>query len=303
MSRDFEEAERRYEDAVAGRYNDDYHQSAIHRYHDDQFTDWVAEVARENLRVVDLGCGPASLWHYWKQKLPTPRSLTGIDFSEGMVAECRRLHPEDDFRVGSALEIPLEDGTVDLLIISSVLHHIPDEHLEAAFAECSRVLDEHGVLVGREPVGVHRLGDEPGWFSGAVMAFRHMVYRLTRTIAYPEPDVGPHHHAYVPRVFADALEKLFRPSGFEFRFPVSSYVANCDDGRVLRLVRFLEERIGHMGGQEFFYQAHKNYSDVAEVAHCALQAIEENECGEIDKAEFLALLQCASEILERELED
>lgn len=298
--RDFEQCECLYENAIAKRYNRDYHQPPIMEIHDKDFACFVAENYQQGDRVLDLGCGPASLWPLWKEYLPEPASLIGVDLSEEMIKECKRLFPEGNFKIGSVFEIPLESGSVDLIIASSILHHIPDEHLSDALKEMNRVLDEHGKIVGREPVSKGRLGDTPGWLSGALMSFRHLAYRLTHTREYPEPEVGSHHHAYHPEEFMNTLKQTFLPKGISFRYPVSSYVLRCNHPLVIKIVNFLDRVIDHRGGHEFYYVATKNYCDASDVAYCVEQELKNNTIP-INKKEFLALLQKAAEIIEKEL--
>jgi len=299
--KDFEKKEIIYENAIAGRYNRDYHQSVIMRRFDDEFANFAAQHYKKGDRVLDLGCGAASLWGLWKERLPEPARLIGVDLSKGMVEECRKAHPEDDFRIGSVFKIPLESGSVDLLIASSVLHHVPDKHLPEALAEISRVLDEHGTLVGREPLSSHRLADEAGWFSGAIMAFRHMVFRLTHTREYPEPAIGEHHHAYDPSEFIAAISKTFAPKGISLMFPFSGYVGRCDDALVAKISAVLDGEVGNLKGHILHYAAAKNYNDAADVKRFVEYDLNENTRPLKNKAEFMALLDKAAEILEREL--
>lgn len=298
--KDFEKTERSYGDAIAGSYNRDYHGYPLMQAHDEDFASFVAQYYHPGDRVLDLGCGSASLWHLWKENLEDPGSLIGVDLSERMIDECKRLFPQGVFRVGSVFEIPVETGGIDLIIASSVLHHIPDEHLADALKEMDRVLDEHGTIVGREPVSKGRLGDSPGWFSGALMSFRHMVCRLTHTREYPEPEIGDHHHAYNPKKFINMLKGSFSPKGISFRHPVSSYVLRCNHSLVTKIVNFLDNSIGHRGGHEFYYIASKNYCDATDVAYCIEQELKNNRelCS---KKEFLALMQKAAEIIEKEI--
>ena len=68
-----------------------------------------------------------------------------------MIALARAKYPAGEFHVARAHDLPFEAGSFDVVIASSVLHHIPDSHLDDAFREINRVLDEHGRLVGRDP--------------------------------------------------------------------------------------------------------------------------------------------------------
>ncbi|MCC5635729.1 class I SAM-dependent methyltransferase [Nostoc sp. CHAB 5844] len=300
---DFEEQERLYENVIASRYNRDYHSYPIMKNHDRNFASFVAQYYRQGDRVLDLGCGPASLWHLWKELLPSPDFIIGVDISEGMISECQKMYPEDNynFKVGSALDIPVESGSIDLVIVSSILHHIPDEYLPQVFQEMNRVLDEHGTIVGREPVSQGKLGDQPGWFSGALMSFRHLVYRLTHTREYPEPAIGSYHHAYVPMEFMQILKQFFSPKSLLFRHPISSLVSRCDYPLVEKIVYLLDKSLNHYGGHEFYYVATKNYTDAEDVAYCIQQELL-TEFTADQKVEFMALLQKASEILEKELD-
>ena len=189
MSDNYEELERQYEDRIAGRYNNDYHGTPIAKWHDENFASFVAKYYTEGDRILDLGCGPASLWRALRLKLPSPGLLVGVDLSSRMIEEAKILFPHGDFRVGSMFEIPAESGSFDIVIVSSAFHHLPDERLHQALREIYRVLDEHGILIGREPLRSGRVGDRGGWISGALMALRHLSYRLTHTREYPRPSV------------------------------------------------------------------------------------------------------------------
>src|SRR5690348_3196283 len=138
---DFELRERADEDIAAPNYHALYHGSPIAEYWDDDFLSFVEGSYSEGDRVLDLGCGPGSLWSRWSQ-LAAPGRLVGVDISPGMIDEAHKRHPEGEFRVARAHELPFPDGSFDLVIASAVLHHIPTDHLHGAFAEIERVLDE-----------------------------------------------------------------------------------------------------------------------------------------------------------------
>jgi ubiquinone/menaquinone biosynthesis C-methylase UbiE len=297
--RDFEVQEIAYEDAMAERYDRDYHEPVIMRRHTRDFAEFVSGHFKPGDRVLDLGCGPGSLWSHWTTRLAGHGGLIGVDIAPRMVAQARKKFPAGDFRVGSMLEIPVESGAIDLVIASSTLHHLPDTVLPQALAEIKRVLAEHGTLVGREPVGVGRLADIAGWLSGAIMNFRHLASRVTHTREYPEPENGPHHHAYDPKVFFQILSQSFAPRSVAFRHPFSSYVSRCDHELVDAMTNWFDNWLKHQGGQEFYYAASNNFADAAEVARCVQKELEQDP--QYDKEKFLALLQSAAELLEREL--
>jgi SAM-dependent methyltransferase len=299
--RDFEVAERKFENLIADRYQRDYHEPPLMQWHDDDFARFVAANCTAGDRILDLGCGPGSLWPHFKRHLPERCSLVGVDLSEGMVEEARRAYPADDFRVGSMFAIPAQPGAFDVVVVSSAFHHIPDDALPDALVEVSRVLEEHGKVIGREPLASGRLGDRGSWFAGAIMHFRHLVYRLTRTREYPEPDPGPAHHAYDPAEFLAIVAKYLSPTDVRFRHPFSPFVGRTTNALVVRIAKLLDEALEHREGQIVYYVAERNFSKPEDVQACIRRALEENVLA--SPVEFLALLSAATARIERELGD
>ena len=296
---EFEQQEIAHEDAIAARYHHDYHDPPILQRHHVDFAEFVAGHYRRGDRVLDIGCGPGSMWQHWQRRLPAPGALIGVDLSPGMIEQARRAFPTGDFRVGSILRLPIDDQSIDLVIAASTLHHLPDEVLPSALGELSRVMTEHAVLVGREPVDRGRLADEPSWLSGAIMAFRHLVFRLTHTREYGEPPSGDHHHAYDPAAFVQILSQVFAVKSFQFRHPFSFYVGRVTDPLVVSMAAWFDEWLAHGAGQEFYYAAAKNYADAADVAELVQRELA--AAPSVKREEFMALLQEAAALLEREL--
>lgn len=298
MMHEFELRERRDEDRAAPSYHRLYHGFPITRYWDEDFLRFVGGAVEEGDRVLDLGCGPGSLWDQW-QMLPPLERLVGVDLSPQMINEAKRLHPEGDFQVARAHELPFADGSFDLVIASAVLHHIPEEHLPSAFAEIERVLDEHGRLVGREP-NSRPFGQDGGWFSGSIMAFRHLVFRVTRSREYPEPELGEHHGAIDAERFIELLRERLHVSRLEQRYPFSPYVLRVRSEAVAAFARTLDEKLRDRVGAMYYYQADRNYTDADAVNRIVSQARDERG---ISDAEFLAYLDRAGFEIERIFRD
>ncbi|MGB2988254.1 MAG: class I SAM-dependent methyltransferase, partial [Phycisphaerae bacterium] len=71
-------------------------------------------------------------------------SVIAMDTAEEMLEEGRRYHhlfrEPPQIKVGSALEIPLPDQSVDVVLCSRLLHHFPDaESRVQIFREFARV--------------------------------------------------------------------------------------------------------------------------------------------------------------------
>jgi len=97
------------------------------------------------LAVLDLGCGTGrhSVW-----LAGAGATVTGVDFSEGMLEEARRKAGEGAVRFLAhdlRQPLPFEDATFDLVVSGLVLEHLAD--LDAFFAEARRVLRPGGAAV------------------------------------------------------------------------------------------------------------------------------------------------------------
>jgi len=295
-----EQREAAFEDAIAARYNRDYHESPVAAAHTESFVRYVAEQYRPGDRVLDLGCAAASLWPSFEKHFKDPGVLVGVDLSPGMIDEAKKRFPNGQFRVGSMFDIPSSPGEFDLVIVSSAFHHIADKHLPAALKDIHRVMDEHGKLIGREPLCFNRVGDRGGWLAGALMNLRHLVYRLTHTREYPEPDPGPDHHAYDAKTLVEMLNATFLVEHCETRHPVSPFFSRVNDPSVTTVAQYLDEALEHKEGQELYYVASKNYADAEEVKRCVRLALEESRIQDLDG--FLAKVHAAADFLEKKLD-
>ena len=93
--------------------------------------------------------------------------MVGLDFSERMVDEARRLFPTVDFVVGDMLDLPFPDHSLAGAIGFYSIIHFNDEQLRGAFEEMRRVLSAESVLALAFHVGdevVHR----DDWWEQAV---------------------------------------------------------------------------------------------------------------------------------------
>ena len=100
--------------------------------------------ATAGMKVLDVGCGPGSLFPY----LPNV-NYTGIDLNPSSIARARDLYGNRGrFLVGDVTNrLPDDMANFDLVIVSALLHHLDDEEARRLFAALSKLIAQHGRIV------------------------------------------------------------------------------------------------------------------------------------------------------------
>jgi len=96
------------------------------------------------MKVLDVGCGPASLFPYL-----VDTRYTGIDLNPQSIARARKLYGDRGrFLVGDVAEGFLSGSAdFDLIIASALLHHLDDAHAQALFSRLAGLLSPEGRIV------------------------------------------------------------------------------------------------------------------------------------------------------------
>ncbi len=97
------------------------------------------------LDVLDLGCGTGRWSLKWAER---GANVTGVDFSEGMLAKARHKPGAGRIRFEAhdlTAPLPFADGAFDLISCCLVLEHLPD--LEPVFREMRRLCRRAGAIV------------------------------------------------------------------------------------------------------------------------------------------------------------
>jgi len=90
-------------------------------------------------RVLDVGTGPGLVAAAAAER---GAHAIGLDFSEAMLAEARRIHPDIEFHAGPAEALPFGDDEFDAVVGNFVLHHTGDP--TKVLSEAFRVLRPEG---------------------------------------------------------------------------------------------------------------------------------------------------------------
>ena len=103
-------------------------------------------------RVLDYGCGSATLLRLMAE-VGAKVTLAGCDVSPGMLDEAERRWPQHLLGAKPALHFqqgartPFQDEEFDLVVISSVLHHVPPADRPLVYSELRRVTSAGGHIV------------------------------------------------------------------------------------------------------------------------------------------------------------
>lgn len=135
----------------ADQYNDPTH-NYLHYWDGRQYEHHAEEVAIKRLlrgkhfkTAVDVGGGYGRLCllleDYADKVTLSEPSQQQLDIAKDFLKD----HPEIDRKLSQADDLPFETGTIDLLTMIRVMHHLPDPARE--FQEISRVLSPNGYAI------------------------------------------------------------------------------------------------------------------------------------------------------------
>lgn len=143
--------------SLARQYGTDHNLSARIRLHERFSTNtygwfpWVFDqfAFPPAARVLELGCGPASLWVTQRARIPASWQVTLTDFSAGMLEKAgQALGGLEHFsfqQLDANERLPFADGTFDVVIANHMLYHVGRR--AELLREIRRVLAPDGVLV------------------------------------------------------------------------------------------------------------------------------------------------------------
>jgi ubiquinone/menaquinone biosynthesis C-methylase UbiE len=141
--------------------------------------DLFARVGPGNKVVADIGCGTG---RHWARLLSyRPARLVGYDVSHGMLDILRKKYPQAETHLlQGGLLSQLTDGTVDLVLSTLTIAHIPD--IAAALKEWNRILRPGGSLVITDyhPAALASGGQRTFRAGDTVISIRNYVYPIKK---------------------------------------------------------------------------------------------------------------------------
>lgn len=97
---------------------------------------------KQYANVLDVACGNGTLLGMLGSK--TQINGYGIDISENMITEARKLNPEFQYAVSGCDKLPFDNITFDVITVSASFHHF--EQPDLFLKEAKRVLKQGGEL-------------------------------------------------------------------------------------------------------------------------------------------------------------
>ncbi|BCI52161.1 methyltransferase [Mycolicibacterium litorale] len=137
-------------DATAAAYADRFHHWLDRKPVELAVLQAFAGLVGAGGHILDVGCGTGATTALFARH---GARVTGIDLSPNMIGEARRRNPQLDFRVGAMAHLDVDDGSSDGLCAWYSVIHVPDDDLDAVFAEFHRVLRPGGLLLLAFQVG------------------------------------------------------------------------------------------------------------------------------------------------------
>lgn len=107
------------------------------------FLEWVSP--GRGLEWVDVGCGNGAFTELLVDQC-APQSVRGIDPSEAQLVYARERHTAGSavFQLGSAMDLPFDDGSADAAVMALVLFFVPEPAV--GLAEMVRVVRPGGLV-------------------------------------------------------------------------------------------------------------------------------------------------------------
>ena len=100
-------------------------------------------------KIVDIACGTGDMMDFWKSRADKKsikiKEIIGVDPSVGMVDVAKQKYPKFNYHIAKATEIPLKDGSSDILSITYGIRNVVQRR--EALDEFNRVLKKDGLVV------------------------------------------------------------------------------------------------------------------------------------------------------------
>ena len=115
-----------------------------------EFEIFQKNLSIKNKTIVDIGCGVGKVTRALAEN---GAIVHGTDLPD-LIEKAKSITPiaNEQYKVGSAENLPYNDNFADILLYFASFHHVPKDKMDAAMLECYRILKSNGLVVFLEPV-------------------------------------------------------------------------------------------------------------------------------------------------------
>jgi ubiquinone/menaquinone biosynthesis C-methylase UbiE len=143
MIKDLENIENQY-DSIAKEWADKFSGEHEKKPKDQEILHRFSREIGDKRPVWDLGCGPGNTTKYLKD---LGIEISGLDLSEKMLEQARRIHPGIHFLKGNILHLTFENESIAAVVAFYAIIHFTEGHVGIALREVFRVLQPGGILL------------------------------------------------------------------------------------------------------------------------------------------------------------
>lgn len=239
-AREITQINAKYHDAISfvyDTYQEQNHPKVLNLY-DNFFKDIFTYFDRlqiKKLNILDIGCGTGYLEQFLK---PEKHNILGIDVSKKLLAKAKTKYPAVTFRLQDAYS--LKDGSYDLVVENSVLHHLKDYET---------ILEKMTLLL--KPNGCILLGAEPNYYCYRYLSILKMLVRnifpdkrklKTKEVKRKLERFAEYHMYFSDGMNPFEIKKFFLKKGFqkvELILSSREFFAGIIDRMNLRIVDYI----------------------------------------------------------------
>jgi ubiquinone/menaquinone biosynthesis C-methylase UbiE len=164
-------------------------------------------ISRPKPIILNVGCGDGRDNVHLEKNVA---KAIGIDLSEGMLQEARKLYPQGDFRRMDMRYLLFENESFDGIWASGSIYHVPKSEFGMVLREFQRVLKDDGVLSLNFKLGTGEgMESNPKSFGGSP---RYFAYYTEQEMKDVVEDLGFREIEscrYPEEVFNDKIQQMW----------------------------------------------------------------------------------------------
>ena len=109
-------------------------------------TDYLVSVLPSKSKILDVGTAMGYYPKYLTEKCEKEFEVTGIDASDKMIEQAKKMAPKANFQVMDIRNMKYPDKSFDCIMCFGTLIHLNDDDCLDALKDFDRILNDNGIL-------------------------------------------------------------------------------------------------------------------------------------------------------------